>query len=245
LMRRGAPGSARRLADEALRRERTPGALVAQALLAAAANPPDAERARAFLDDAVALAPSSFDPHFWRAHFLWKLGARSELELILADLDAALVAAPGDWRALNLRLRVLNQLGRGAAARADAEMLLRTPSAALDVELRAETALAAANVGRYTEAASELREYLETHPLNDARWRVLANWRRLAGDQEGAREADENAALARRNGVLEAHRNARLYAAYGAPDEARRMLEAIVARAPDYAPARDDLRALE
>ncbi len=232
---------AERLIAEARRRGPSAAALSAEAMLAWTADPPNPARALQLLDQAVDLAPGAFEPRLLRARWRWEQSHEDQFDLALADVGAALAAQPGDWRALDLRLQILNRLGRGAEALPDADALLKTPWASLDADVWADAAVADANRGQFDEAIRRLSKSLEIRPTTAARWKLLAALRRQVGQADAAREAEDNAAIARRNAVINLHIEARREALFGSTNRAREMLENLLTVDPTYAPAREDL----
>jgi hypothetical protein len=81
------------------------------------------ENQLATLDEAVALAPGSFEPRLLRGEVRYEAG---EYEGALADAEVAAALRENDPRAPALRMRALAKLGRYADAQRDADVLLDT-----------------------------------------------------------------------------------------------------------------------
>jgi spermidine synthase len=235
------PDMARELGAESQRRRATARGLVAGAEWRLRNDPDDAV-ALERLDQALAAAPDDFHARYARAKWLAR---RDRLDEALEDVDRALAAQPERWAARRLRMDLLLVMRRHEEARAEAERLLASPYAEFDRKLLADAALLAGVLGDFERGLSEMRRYLDTAPDSPEEWTWTARALGALGRADEARQAEVNAERAERNTVRKAHRRARWLELIGEHEEARRGLRWVVERAPDYEPARLDLRRLE
>lgn len=162
-------------------------------------------------------------------------------------LDAAdrlLRVRPGDLSARALRFEALLGLGRYGEAWQEAQALLASPYAVRMPVLRAKAAQAALRSGEAQQAAVLLRQYLEMYPDSPQEWNLLAEVYAQLGEEQQAAAARRNVRQAKENVVLALHQQARRLALAGEREAAVQRLRTALLFAPDYAPARDDLRKL-
>ncbi|MDH3285717.1 MAG: tetratricopeptide repeat protein, partial [Acidobacteriota bacterium] len=238
----GQPAIAQRLEREARRRGPSPHADATDAWLAALAGQATAEQLLESLSDAVDRAPDSVALRFARAGQLRALGRTQEA---LDDLEAVLASRPEDLRARLLHARTLAAVGRFEDARREFDALLASRLAFTEAQVWADAAVTSAALGDFETAADKMTRFLAASPQSDREWALLAQIYSRSGDDEEEQRALRNAKTARRNRLLEAHREARIAAAFGATATSIGMLRRIVSQHPDYAAARRDLQSLE
>ncbi len=196
----------------------------------------------ATIDEAVALAPGAIEPLLVRAEL------RQEAEqhaAALADLDAALARAPDEVRAREIRLRVLRALGRDEDAVAELERLLASPYVEYDPTLWQTAGELYVATGRHARAVEVLGRYLrELHPAWADSWLQLATAHDGAGEPDAAARARRNAGIATANQLRALHRRARIARWRGWDDDARTLLEQLVALDPGNAAASAELASL-
>ncbi|HEY8516192.1 MAG TPA: fused MFS/spermidine synthase [Candidatus Binatia bacterium] len=201
------------------------------------------ENQLATLDEAVALAPQSFEARLLRAQVREEAG---DLEGSLADASRAVELSPGDPRARALRMRVLAKLGRYAEARLDADSIVDTAWAQAQQNVRREAAEVVLRAGDLPRATAMLEALLRgPDPMWSEGWQMLAWAYAQQGDDERARAADENARTSRRNRALGYHRMARSALWQGKPDDAAVLLSIALSADPDYEQARTELQQLQ
>jgi tetratricopeptide (TPR) repeat protein len=194
------------------------------------------------LDRAVQLEPDGFIPRVARASFFYDT---DDTEKALQDVQVALSVEPEYWPARRLKLDILTDMGRHEEARTEAEILLDSPFAELDVEIWADAAQLAVNLGRLSDGAREMNHYLQLSPSTPEDWSWLEDVLKILGQQQSSAMAAENATLSAINVIRDAHRDARYLEQLGQTDEAIESLEDIIMQDPDYAMARADLARLK
>jgi spermidine synthase len=201
------------------------------------------ENQLASLDEAVGLAPDAAEPRLLRG----QVRLESELyELALADAQAALEHRPDDPRARLLRMRARGALGQVEDATVDAEILLRSPFGRANQALAREAAALFVATSRYREAQPLLEATLRHHdPSWEEGWALLATVYEHTGGEKDVRLARYNEGVARANQVRQFHRLARLALWQGEHADAQSLLELALAADPGYAPAREELAALQ
>jgi spermidine synthase len=201
------------------------------------------ENQLATLDEAVELAPASFEPRLLRAQVREEA---KDLEGALADVAAALRISPGDPRALALRMRLLAKLGRYDEARRDADVLLGSRYGQAQQAVLRESAEVVLRSGDLPRAIRLLESLLrDRDPTWSEGWQMLAWAYGQQGEGERAQEADENARVTRRNRALVYHRMARSALWQGKPDDASVLLGVALSADPDYEAARTELQRLQ
>ena len=194
------------------------------------------------LDRAVQLEPDGLIPRVARARFFYDTDATDKA---LQDIQVALSAAPEYWPARRLKLDILTDMGRNEDARAEAEILLGSPYAEVDVEVWADAAQLAVNLGRLSDGIREMNHYLQLSPYYPEDWSWLEEVLERLGQQRESAMAAENAIRSAINMIRDAHRDARYLEQLGQTDEAIESLEDIITQDPDYEMARADLARLK
>src|SRR5262249_21992431 len=149
----------------------------------------------------------------------------NRFEWALDDVQAALRIVPGELRARSLRLRLLTALQRPAEALADADALLASPYAQLDMALWIYAARPTAAVGDVDRAIVENLQYLEMNPNWADGWSTLSALYASAGQLDKANEAAGNVLRAKHNEVVSLHRAARRAERLQTPRAAASLLE--------------------
>jgi len=196
----------------------------------------------ATLDEAVALAPDSFEPRLLRGEVRYE--AR-DFEGTLADAQGALALRPEDPRARALRMRALAKLARYDEAQRDAEALLATSYGQSDAQVLREApeiALRNGQIGR----GIELLEWLlrDRDPTWIQGWTLLSWAYGQQGDERNAVRALENVRATTRNRARLYHRMARSALWLGKPEDAEVLLGEALVVDPDYEDARAELERL-
>jgi len=215
---------------------------VFSAELRSTAHLKDTEKILSRLDRAVQLEPDALIPRVARASFFYDTDA---MDKALQDIHIALSVAPEYWPARRLKLDILTDMGRNEEARAEAEILLDSPYAELDVEIWADAAQLAVNLGRLSDGAKEMSHYIRLSPYYPEDWSWLGDVLERLGQQQESAVAAENATRSAINMIRDAHRDARYLEQSGQTDKAIESLEDIITQDPDYEMARADLARLK
>ena len=165
------------------------------------------ENQLATLDEAVALAPDSFEARLLRGEV--RQEAR-DFEGALADATAALALRPQDPRARALRMRALAHLARYAEAQVDADALLETSYGQSDLRVLHEAPEVALRNGQIARGI-ELLEWVlrDRDPAWIEGWSLLSWAYGQQGDEKNAERAQENVRITTRNRAMLYHRMAR------------------------------------
>lgn len=198
-------------------------------------------RARALLDEALATDPQDVTARSLRAALRYYAG---ELPGAYEDASAVLAADPERFPIRQLRVRVQGAMGRFPEAWSDARPLLSPGLADLHPSLWSTASPAAAASGDLAAAAEAMQRFLTLEPHSEPEWRILGEIQRSRGRAGLARVAEANAGRAGRNTTALLHREALRQAAFGSPENARRLLETVIARDPSNQRAREELERL-
>jgi len=197
----------------------------------------------ATLDEAVEIAPGSFEPRLLRAEVRFE---GRDFAGALQDAERALEIRPDDPRARALRMRSLARLARYAEAERDAEALLATSYGQSDAQVLREAPEIALRNGQIVRGI-ELLEWLlrDRDPTWVQGWGLLSWAYGQQGDVKNAERAQANVRATTRNRARLYHRMARSALWMGKPEDAVVLLGAALEVDPEYQDARSELERLQ
>ncbi len=206
-----------------------------------AGTEPERRTARSLLAAARQARPEAVGLRLHHAAILRDLG---EADAAVAEVDAFLGDRPDHKRARALRVRLQLEGGHLAAARQEAEDLLRGSYARYDGELRLLAALAAARMGDLSGAVVHLRAHVVEHPDDTYAWQMMGEMLEESGERAASREAFDNAERARRNRARRSYVEALRLKRFGETAAAAALLQRVVEQLPDFAPAQEALASI-